>query len=71
MAVACCAPRRPQVQQSVFRHVSTNLHNLGEGKVGTLIGSAFVSEAGPVYLVAGLVALLAPGSCSGRVAGRW
>ena len=53
---------RPQVQQSVFRHVSTNLHNLGEGKVGTLISSAFVNEAGPVYLwLPGLVALLALG----------
>ena len=53
---------RPQVQQSVMRHVSTNLHNLGEGKVGTLISSAFVNEAGPVYLwLPGLVALLALG----------
>lgn len=53
---------RPQVQQSVMRHVSTNLHNLSEGKVGTLISSAFVNEAGPVYLwLPGLVALLALG----------
>ena len=53
---------RPQVQQSLMRHVSTNLHNLGEGRVGTLIGSAFVNESGPVYLwLPGLVALLALG----------
>ena len=53
---------RPQMQQSIMRHVSTNLHNLGEGKVGTLISSAFVNEAGPVYLwLPGLVALLALG----------
>ena len=53
---------RPQVQHSLMRHVSTNLHNLGEGKVGTLISSAFVNEAGPVYLwLPGLVALLALG----------
>ena len=53
---------RPQVQQSLMRHVSTNLHNLGEGKVGTLISSAFVNEAGPVYFwFPGLVALLALG----------
>jgi hypothetical protein len=53
---------RPQVQQSVFRHVSTNLHNLSEGKVGTLISSAFVNEAGPIYVwLPGLVALLALG----------
>jgi hypothetical protein len=53
---------RPQVQQSLMRHVSTNLHNLGEGKVGTLVSSAFVNEAGPVYIwLPGLVALLALG----------
>jgi len=53
---------RPQVQQSVMRQVSTNLHNLGEGRIGTLISSAFVNEAGPVYLwLPGLVALLALG----------
>jgi len=53
---------RPQVQQSVMSHVSTNLHNLGEGRIGTLISSAFVNEAGPVYLwLPGLVALLALG----------
>ena len=53
---------RPSVQASVMRHVSTNLHNLGEGRIGTLISSAFVNEAGPVYLwLPGLVALLALG----------
>lgn len=53
---------RPAVQQTLMREVSTNLHNLGEGRVGTLIGSAFVNEAGPVYLwLPGLVALLALG----------
>lgn len=53
---------RPQVQQSLMRHVSTNLHNLGEGKIGTLVSSAFVNEAGPIYLwLPGLVALLALG----------
>jgi len=52
----------PQMQQSVMRHVSTNLHNLGEGKVGTLVSSAFVNEAGPIYIwLPGLVALLALG----------
>jgi hypothetical protein len=50
------------MQASVMRHVSTNLHNLGEGRVGTLISSAFVNEAGPVYIwLPGLVALLALG----------
>lgn len=53
---------RPQAQQTVMRDVSTNLHNLAEGRLGTLIGSAFVNEAGPVYLwLPGLAALLALG----------
>lgn len=52
----------PQSQQSVIRHASTNLHNLAHGHLGTLIGSAFVNEAGPIYLwLPGLVALLALG----------
>lgn len=53
---------RPQMQQSVILDVSTNLRNLGEGRLGTLVSSAFVNEAGPVYLwLPGLVALLALG----------
>ena len=56
------AQARPQVQESLMRHVSTKLHNLGEGRVGTLVSSAFVNEAGPVYIwLPGLVALLALG----------
>lgn len=52
----------PGVQQSLLRDVSTNLRNLGDGKIGTLIGSALVNEAGPVYLwLPGLVAVLALG----------
>jgi hypothetical protein len=50
----------PQVQDRVIRHVSTNLHNLGHGHVGTLLGSAFVIDAGPIYVwLPGLVCLLA------------
>ncbi len=50
----------PHVRDQVIRHASTNLHNLGEGRIGTLIGSAFVNEAGPIYVwLPGLVALLA------------
>ena len=53
---------QPQLQQSVIRHTSTNLHNLGHGHLGTLIGSAFVNDAGPLYFwLPGLVALLALG----------
>ncbi len=52
----------PAVQRHLLSDVSTNLRNLGDGKIGTLIESAFVNEAGPVYLwLPGLVALLALG----------
>ena len=50
----------PQVQERVIRHVSTNLHNLRHGHFGTLLGSAFVIDAGPIYVwLPGLVCLLA------------
>ena len=50
----------PQVQERVIRHVSTNLHNLRHGHFGTLLGSAFVVDAGPIYVwLPGLVCLLA------------
>ncbi len=32
----------------MIQHASTNLHNLSHGHVGTLLGSAFVVDAGPV-----------------------
>lgn len=50
----------PQAQDRVVRHVSTNLHNLSHGRLGTLLGSAFVIDAGPIYIwLPGLVCLLA------------
>lgn len=50
----------PGVQAAVIRHMSTNLHNLSHGRFGTLIGSAFVVDAGPWYLwLPGLICLLA------------
>ena len=50
----------PHVRDQVIWHTSTNLHNLGDGRIGTLIGSAFVNESGPIYVwLPGLVALLA------------
>jgi hypothetical protein len=50
----------PQVQDRVIRHVSTNLHNLSHGHFSTLVGSAFVVDAGPIYVwLPGLVCLLA------------
>lgn len=39
----------PQSHDRVIRHASTNLHNLSHGRLGTLLGSAFVVEAGPLY----------------------
>lgn len=39
----------PQEHARLIRHASTNLHNLSHGRVGTLLGSAFVVEAGPIY----------------------
>jgi hypothetical protein len=50
----------PQAQDRVIRHASTNLHNLSHGRIGTLLGSAFVVDAGPIYLwLPGLVCLMA------------
>ena len=37
----------PQVQGRVIDHLSTNLHNLRHGHLGTLIASAFVTSSGP------------------------
>jgi hypothetical protein len=49
----------PHVRNQVIWHASTNLHNLGEGRLGTLIGSAFVTEKGPIYVwLPGLIAIL-------------
>ncbi|OBF03030.1 hypothetical protein A5730_22710 [Mycobacterium sp. ACS4054] len=47
---------------AVVREMSTNLHNLAHGHLGSLVGSAFVSDGGDVYLwLPGLVCLLALG----------
>jgi hypothetical protein len=52
----------PVVQDRVVLHASTNLHNLRHGHFGTLLGSAFVVDAGPVlFWLPGLVCLLALG----------
>jgi hypothetical protein len=49
----------PEVQDRVIRHASTNLHNLSNGHIGTLLDSAFVVDAGPIYVwLPGLVCLL-------------
>jgi hypothetical protein len=50
----------PQVQQSVIAHMSTNLYNLQRGHLGTLIGSAFVTDGDQIlFWLPGLVCLLA------------
>lgn len=50
----------PQTQDRVVFAASTNLHNLRHGHFGTLVGSAFVTDAGPVYAwLPGLTCLLA------------
>ena len=61
----------PDMQDRIIRHASTNLHNLSHGRIGTLLGSAFVVDAGPVYVwLPGLVCLLSMGELlwrSGRL----
>src|ERR1700758_477111 len=50
----------PQVQKSVIADMSTNLYNLQRGHLGTLAGSAFVTDGGQIYTwLPGLVCLLA------------
>lgn len=51
----------PGAQDLVVSRMSTNLHNLAQGHLGTLLGSAFVTTTGgEVYVVLpGLVCLLA------------
>ncbi|MFZ0833634.1 MAG: rhomboid-like protein, partial [Mycobacterium sp.] len=50
----------PAAQEQVVSRMSTNLDNLGQGHLGTLIGSAFVTETGPIWIwLPGLVCLLA------------
>jgi hypothetical protein len=49
----------PAAANRVIRHASTNLHNLSHGHVGTLLGSAFVVDAGGASVwLPGLVCLL-------------
>lgn len=49
----------PKVADRVIRRVSTNLHNLNHGRFGTLLESAFVIDAGPIYVwLPGLVCIL-------------
>ncbi len=50
----------PRVREQVIGQASTNLHNLAHGHLGTLFGSAFVADTGPMWFwLPGLVCLLA------------
>src|SRR5437588_4338015 len=50
----------PHARARVIAHASTNLHNLAHGHVATLLGSAFITDAGPMYFwLPCLVCLLA------------
>ncbi|OBI97284.1 hypothetical protein A5660_06570 [Mycobacterium alsense] len=52
----------PHARDVAVSHMSTNLHNLSHGHLGTLIGSAFVDEGGRAYLwLPGFACLLALG----------
>jgi hypothetical protein len=39
----------PRTHDLIVQRASTNLHNLANGHVGTLLGSALVVDAGPLY----------------------
>lgn len=50
----------PRAQTSVVARMSTNVDNLARGHLDTLVGSAFVTDGGQIYLwLPGLVCLLA------------
>jgi hypothetical protein len=50
----------PGAQDLVVSRMSTNLHNLAQGHLGTLLGSAFVTTGNEIYVVLpGLMCLLA------------
>jgi hypothetical protein len=50
----------PRVREQVIGYASTNVHNLAHGHLGTLFGSAFVTDTGPIYFwLPGLMCLLA------------
>lgn len=59
----------PNVQSAVVSRLSTNLYNLANGHLATLVASAFVTDGDDIYfLLPGLVCLLALGELvwSGR-----
>jgi hypothetical protein len=60
----------PHARDVVVSDMSTNLHNLAHGHVAALVGSAFVSDGGPVCVwLPGLLCLLALGELIWRSVG--
>ncbi|MGO8849534.1 rhomboid-like protein [Mycobacterium sp.] len=60
----------PHARAVAVSRMSTNLHNLAHGRVGTLIGSAFVNDGDDVFFwLPGLVCLLALGEAIWRSTG--
>jgi hypothetical protein len=60
----------PHARDVVVSRMSTNLHNLAQGHISTLVGSAFVEDGGEVYTwLPGLVCLLALGELIWRSTG--
>jgi hypothetical protein len=60
----------PQARDAAVSRMSTNLHNLRHGHVGTLVGSAFVDDSDAIYVwLPGLVCLLALGELIWRSRG--
>lgn len=50
LAVSCAILMLgPHAHDVIVQRASTNLHNLAHGQVGTLLGSALVVDAGPLY----------------------
>ena len=50
LAVSCAIlALGPEAHDLLVERASTNLHNLSHGHVGTLLGSALVVDAGPLY----------------------
>ena len=60
----------PHARDAVVSRMSTNLHNLRHGHMGTLVGSAFVDGGGDIcFWLPGLVCLLALGELIWRSKG--
>jgi hypothetical protein len=60
----------PRARDAAVSRMSTNLHNLRHGHMGTLVGSAFVDDSGAIYVwLPGLVCLLALGELIWRSRG--